>query len=91
MATGSGSGWLRMDISLGNIITIGGMLVGMALGWGQLQSKITEHTRRIDKLEQAESDRLSERVVQVQLFAEIRADIKYLRQAIERLERDPQP
>ncbi|MBO9424712.1 hypothetical protein J7444_08265 [Labrenzia sp. R4_1] len=87
----------RADISLGNILTILGMVAAMAMAWGQVQ--VTQENiqkeiktiqdqfeRRIVNLERSELERRADRLDQVALVTEIRADIKYLREAFARIE-----
>ena len=78
------------DISVGNLITIGGLIVGQirqwAVGWQKVYSTLEDHARRLAALETAERERQVDRVSQVQLLTELRSDLKYLRAAVERIE-----
>ena len=78
--------WIRPDISVGNLITIGGLIVGLSVGWQKFDSTLEDHARRLAALETAERERQVDRVSQVQLLAELRSDLKYLRAAVERIE-----
>ncbi|WP_321502865.1 hypothetical protein [Breoghania sp.] len=78
------------DIAIGNLITIGGLIIGQirqwAVGWEKFDSTLEDHARRLAALEIAKRDRQLDRVRQVQLLTELRSDLKYLRAAVERME-----
>lgn len=83
--------FFRGDISIGNLITIGSVVVGLSVGWTQLRSDQenmkADFERRLIELEQDKKERAVRDLANAQMFAEMRADIRYTRQAIERLER----
>ncbi|CTQ75936.1 hypothetical protein [Roseibium alexandrii] len=89
----------RADISLGNILTMLGMIGVGATAWievrttqAEIQAEIkalqNQFERRIVDLERSELERRADRLNQVTLVTEIRADIKYLREAFSRIETD---
>ena len=81
---------MRWDVSLGNILTIATLIVGLSAGWTQLKADQDNIQRDQSRLEQAMQARLQaleqERVANVQLLAEMRTDIRYMRQTLERLD-----
>ena len=85
----------RGDISLGNILTIIGMAVAGAAAWmdvrttqAELMAQQVDYERRLLSLERSELERRTDRLNQVTLVTEIRADIRYLREAVERIEEE---
>jgi hypothetical protein len=83
----------RPDISLGNILTIIGMIIAGFTAWLDVRttqttilSEASDFERRLEILERSETQRHIDRINQVTLFTEIRTDIKYLREAVERIE-----
>ncbi len=88
MAQDDRNRWVRPEISVGNIITIIGLAIGLIGGWLQLQSVQDDHGRRIVKLEEQSQKARDNELETVRFVAEIRSDIKYLRNALERIERD---
>ncbi|SFT67264.1 hypothetical protein SAMN05444141_102680 [Pseudovibrio denitrificans] len=79
--------WIRSEISVGNIVTIIGLIVSLAIGWQELRSSQEDHGRRIVALEAKSLKADNDKIETVRFVAEIRSDIKYLRNAIERIER----
>ncbi|MBO9418496.1 hypothetical protein J7481_03230 [Labrenzia sp. R4_2] len=84
----------RADISLGNILTIVGMVIAGTGAWievrttqAEIKALQVQFERRIVDLERSELERRADRLNQVTLVTEIRADIKYLREAFSRIER----
>ncbi|NBN64119.1 hypothetical protein [Pannonibacter tanglangensis] len=81
---------MRWDISLGNLLTIATVVVGLSAGWTQLKADQATIQRDQQRVEAALTARLAaleqERVQNVQSLTEMRADIRYMRQALERLE-----
>lgn len=58
------------QISLGNVIQIGVLVVGMAVGWTQLQSAVEVNARAIDVLgEEVEARRMRAEAMEVRLRA----------------------
>ena len=81
----------RPDISLGNLLTLAAMLVGLALGWQALSSSVAEMERKVTKIE-IEADKLRDRVTANELttqktLTEIQTDMRYVRQALDQLTR----
>ena len=81
---------MRWDISLGNILTIATVIVGLSAGWTQLNADQASIQRDQQRVEIALTSRLAaleqERVQNVQLFTEMRTDMRYMRQTLERLD-----
>ena len=81
---------MRWDISLGNILTIATVIVGLSAGWTQIKADQANIQRDQQRVEQSLTARLTaleqERVQNVQLFTEMRTDMRYMRQALERME-----
>ncbi len=76
----------KPDLSLGNILTILTLIVGIAMGWQSVNSRVdvvenaaTELKLRVEKLA---ADRQDDR----NAMTEIRTDLRYIRQSLERLE-----
>ena len=81
----SGITW-KAELSLGNALTIVTLIVGIAMGWQSVNSRVdvvettaTELKLRVDKLA---ADRQDDR----NALTEIRTDLRYIRQSLERLE-----
>lgn len=85
---------LDTRISVGNIITIITMTVGLLLGYQTTVSRVDANARGLSDVQQRQEllttrlDRLidavnTERVNQTQLLTEMRVDIRYLRQAMD--------
>lgn len=83
---------MRWDVSLGNLITIATVIIGLSAGWTQLKADQANIQRDQNRLEQAMAARLQaleqERIVTAQMLAEIRTDARWTRQAVERLEQE---
>jgi outer membrane murein-binding lipoprotein Lpp len=76
----------KAELSLGNVITIGTLIVGIAAGWQSVNSRVDavekaaiELKTKVDKLT---LDRQDDR----NALTEIRADLRYIREAVNRLE-----
>jgi hypothetical protein len=76
----------KPELSLGNGLTILTLLVGIAISWQQVNSRVdfvetaaTELKLRVEKLA---ADRQDDR----NALTEIRTDLRYIRQSLERLE-----
>lgn len=81
----------RPEISLGNVLQIGAMVVGLAVGWTQLRADQdamrSEFERRVSTLEAISKERANRDLQQVQMLAEMQADLRYVRAQLDRLER----
>lgn len=88
--------WIDFKISLGNILTIGSVVVGLTIGWqtlasgvqtnamdiAKLDSRVSFQAERLDKiLTELQAYRLSETT----LLTELRTDMRYLREAIDQI------
>jgi hypothetical protein len=89
--------FLRAYMSLGNVLTIAGGMIIAAVGWGKLEANQKSFQdamatmkqgfeRRITELEAETKDRAAREIKQAGWIAEMRTDIRYTREAIERLE-----
>lgn len=83
-------------LSLGNVITIGTVLVGLVVGWTQFGHGINVNATGLVKVEARVSaletnfntlmrELSSERVAQTRVLTELQSDLKYLRQAVDQL------
>lgn len=86
------------EISLGNLVSVATTIVVLTAGWTALQSDVKAQTSRIDKLEarlldNENADRgrdvavAGDRLRQTEILAEMRADLRYLRAAVEASQR----
>lgn len=90
-----------MGISMGNILTIITMIVGLSVGYEATVGNVTantkniyENSQRINKI----SDRVttlidalqSERISQTQLLTEMKVDLRYLRQTVDEIRKSGQ-
>jgi hypothetical protein len=82
---------LRKDVSLSTIIALVSLAMALAGGWTTLnatitsvEAKVSDHDRRLGEIEaDGKADRADTTRV-LQDIAEIKTDLRYLRQAIER-------
>ena len=81
-------GWIQPGISVGNLLVLGAMIVSIAIGWARLESGLADHNRRIRELEQADKLLVSERMREARYMADMKADMRWIRVTLERLERD---
>lgn len=83
----------RMDFSVGNLLTMLTMVGGLIIGWQTIVTDVRANTNEIDlidarltkqenRFQQWIDSAQSERVRQTEILAELRTDLKYLRQAI---------
>lgn len=86
----------RPDLSFGNIITIVTVIVGLTVGWQVMAADVRSNRANIDTLDLRVTaterrlsdtlDRMSEERVQMtQILTELRADVRYLRLAVDEL------
>lgn len=86
------------EISLGNMISVITTIVFITTTWVTLQSDVKAQSSRIDKIEarvaKGEDDDKqrdvvlsTERLRQTEILAEMRADLRYLRAAVETAQR----
>jgi len=79
---------LRLDISIGNLVTIATVIVGLTAGWTQLRADQDGMKEafgdRLKELEVSDKERSRRELNQAQMLAEMRADIRYLRETVER-------
>lgn len=83
----------RMDLSFGHLLTIITTIGGLIIGWQTIVSDVRAHTTKIEVLDQRLGKQelrfqewvdtaQTERIKQTEILAELRTDLKYLRQAI---------
>jgi pyruvate dehydrogenase complex dehydrogenase (E1) component len=84
-------------VSLGNWLTIATLLVGMAMGWQAMASTSQHQAKQLQAVEMRVAQmetRMETRVSQdaqkqvelIQALTELRADLKYLREAVDQLQ-----
>ena len=81
----------RKDLSLSTIIAIASLALALVGGWTALNStltgveaKVSDHDRRLGAIEADGKDERANSTRMIQDIAEIKTDLKYLREAIER-------
>lgn len=88
--------WIDLKISLGNILTIGSVIIGLTIGWQTLAAGVQSNTNDIQKLDTRvndQGDRLdtlmtelqTNRINETALLTELRTDMRYLREAIDQI------
>ena len=88
--------WIDLKISLGNILTIGSVIIGLTIGWQTLASGVQTNATDIQKLDTRvndQGDRLdtlmtelqTNRINETALLTELRTDMRYLREAIDQI------
>lgn len=88
--------WIDFKISLGNILTIGSVVIGLTIGWQTLAAGVQSNSNDIMKLDSrvsAQGDRLDRTITELQayrlsettLLTELRTDMRYLREAIDQI------
>lgn len=92
--------WIDFKISVGNILTIGSVVIGLTIGWQTLASGVQTNASDILKLDarvSKQDERLERLIVELQayrlsettLLTELRTDMRYLREAIDQLRSAP--
>jgi uncharacterized phage infection (PIP) family protein YhgE len=88
--------WIDFKISLGNILTIGSVVIGLTIGWQTLAAGVQTNASDILKLDarvNKQDDRIERLIVELQayrlsetsLLTELRTDMRYLREAIDQI------
>jgi hypothetical protein len=88
--------WIDLKISLGNIMTIGSVIIGLTIGWQTLASGVQINATDIQKLDVRVNDQGSRldklmtelqtnRINETALLTELRTDMRYLREAIDQI------
>ena len=88
--------WIDLKISIGNIMTIGSVIIGLTIGWQTLASGVQINATDIQKLDvrvNDQSGRLDKLMTELQtnrinetaLLTELRTDMRYLREAIDQI------
>lgn len=77
------------QISVGNLLSIATVIVGLAMGWQALSSSVAEMERKVTKIE-IEADKLRDHVTANELttqktLTEIQTDMRYVRQSLDTL------
>ncbi|TYC48696.1 hypothetical protein FMN50_26970 [Rhodobacterales bacterium] len=80
--------WIQPGISVGNVIVLGTLLISLAVGWTRLEAGLEDHDDRIIKLEQSAEVQIAERIKQGSDMADMKADMRWIRLTLERLERE---
>lgn len=88
---------LSKEISLGNLLSMLTMIVGLAIGWQTIVSTTTANATAISKLDQRLTKAeekvdntlttiAGDRVELTKALTELQADLRYLRQAVDKLQ-----
>jgi hypothetical protein len=81
-------GWIQPGISVGNIANAIIVLLALGAGWARMEAALGDHDRRIDDLETADKSLTSDRMREARDMADMKADMRWIRSTLERLERD---
>jgi len=81
-------GWIQPSISWGNLIVLASIGVSLAVGWTRLETGLENHDHRIEELEDGAKAMVAERMKQNGDMADLKADMRWIRVTLERLERD---
>lgn len=81
-------GWIQPGISVGNLIVLASIGVSLAVGWTRLETGLESHDHRIAELEDGAKAMVAERMKQNGDMADLKADMRWIRVTLERLERD---
>lgn len=81
-------GWIQPGVSVGNLIVLGTMLVTLTAAWGRMEMGLADHDRRIVTLEDSDKTLTVERMKEGRDMADLKADMRWIRATLERLERD---
>lgn len=81
-------GWIQPGISVGNLLVLATMLVTLTAAWGRMEMGLADHDKRIVVLEESEKALTAERMKEVRDMADLRADMRWIRATLERLERE---
>ena len=92
--------WIDFKISIGNILTIGSVIIGITIGWQTLASGVQTNATDILKLDargNKQDERVERLIIELQayrlsettLLTELRTDMRYLREAIDQLRATP--
>jgi hypothetical protein len=84
--------------SIGNVITVGMLIVSLVIGWGALTSSVTSNAQEIQQVSTRVSvletglaalirELASEKVDQARILTQLQTDMSYTRVAVEKLER----
>lgn len=83
---------LSPTLSLGNVLTIITLILSLAGTWVVLSSDVAKNSARLDALQMqvqeakdAAKEQANSQIEAVELMTQMRTDIRYLRQAVERL------
>ena len=69
--------WIQPDISVGNLLVPGEMIVSIAIGWARLESGLADHDRRIEELEVSEKSLMKDRMAEARDLVGMRADLRW--------------
>ena len=88
--------WIHLKISIGNILTIGSVIIGLTIGWQTLAAGVQTNASDIlkldgkvndqgDRMDKMMTDLQANRINETALLTELRTDMRYLREAVEKL------
>lgn len=92
----TGPKWIDPKVSMGNLLTIGSVIVGLTIGYqtivGNVGANSSELVRQDKRLIAVETkiDRLfgemqNDRLAQTAILTELRADVRYLRESMDQI------
>lgn len=84
--------------SIGNVITVGMLIVSLVIGWGTLTSSVSSNAQEIKQVSTRVSvletglatlirELANEKVDQARILTQLQTDMSYTRVAVEKLER----
>jgi hypothetical protein len=81
---------VKPEISLGHLITVGTVIVSIALAWGNLDGRVTATEKTATQHDAAIRELSSQQDTMRDTLTEIRVDVGYLRRWVEEIKRDSQ-
>lgn len=81
---------VKPEISLGHLITVGTIVVSIALAWGNLDGRVTATEKTSIQHEAAIRELSNQQDIMRDTLTEIRVDVGYLRRWVEEIKRESQ-
>jgi len=85
----------RPDFSLGNLITIGTLAVGVIASWQSVSTKVASLERDVSilsgKLQDQQKEFQTDKLLNTRIMAEMQTDLRYMRGQLDRLVGTVQP
>lgn len=79
---------LLPGFTYGNLVLFVTIVVSVAGGWARVESGLADHDRRILELEDTDKSLMNERIKEARDVADMKADMRWIRVTLERLERE---